>query len=246
MGASLTVTMTIANNTGAAITAITGSLTPVAGAPVTFVSGPTPATIASMATATSATVNWIYSINNTGTTNPFSFSGSAAGTSGAPLTTPTAISALVTRGGFVATMSPTTTNAGSTNSELTFSVTNNGCANVNSVAITAPAGWTWGNDAYSLVDLSAVSAIETWTTSGVNPVTFTAPNVAGQMPQTFGGAFSLVYSATPASATTSTFALRVTDANGAFADLTLDVTVNAFKAGALNSATNKSGREEFR
>ena len=245
-GASLTVTMTVANNTGSTITAITGSLTPIAGAPVSYISGPTPASIASMATATTATITWIYTINSTGLTNPFTFSGSATGTSGVPLTTPTATSAAVTRGAFAVSVNPTSTNAGSTNTELSFNVTNSGCASVNSVAVTAPAGWTFGNDTYSLVNLSAVNAIETWTTGGSNPVAFTAPNLAGQMPQTFSGSFSLVYAATPPSATTSIFTLRVTDANGSFVDVPVNITVNAFKTGTLNNATNKIWREDFR
>lgn len=242
-GTSLTVTMTIANNTGSTLTAVSGSLTPIPGAPVTYVSGPTPASIASMATATTRTVTWVYTINNTGTTNPFSFTGSATGTSGSPLTTPTATSALLTRGTFTVNVGPALTNAGSANTELSFDVVNNGCANVNSVAVTAPAGWTFGNDAYSLVNISAVTAIETWTTGGI---TFTAPNLAGQMPQTYSGNFSLVYAATPPSATISPFTLRVTDANGAFTDVTVNVTVDNFKSGTLNDATNKIWREEFR
>lgn len=245
-GFNLTVTMTIANNTGANITGITGSLTPLAGAPVTYVSGPTPASIASMATATTATVNWTYTINSTGATNPFSFSGSANST-GPALTTPTATSAPVTRGIFAVTVSPASTNAGSTNTELTFDVTNNGCANVNSVAVTAPAGWIFGGDAYSLVSLSAISDIETWTTGGVNPVTFTAPNVAGQLPFSFAGGFALVYSATAA---TTNFSVTVTDTSpgpGPFSIIVpVTITVNPFKTGPLNDATNKIWREDFR
>jgi hypothetical protein len=199
-----------------------------------------------MANLTSANVTWVYTINNTGTTNPFSFSGSATGTSGSTLTTPTANTSSVTRGDFAATVSPTSTNAASTNTELSFDVANNGCASVNSVTITAPAGWVYGNDAYSLVSLSAASDIETWTVSGTNPLTFTAPNPAGQMPLTFGGDFSLLYSATPPGATASAFTLRVTDANGAFTDIPLTVTVNAFKSGSANDAASKFWREEFR
>lgn len=248
-GASLTITMTINNNTGSTITAVSGSVSPVAGAPVAYVSGPTPASIASIANLGSAAVTWVYTMTVAGATNPFTFSGSASGTSGSLLTTPIATTSALTRGNFPATVSPTSTNAGSTNTEVTFTITNNGCANVNSVAVTAPGGWTFGGDAYSLVNLSAANAIETWTASGTNPVTFAAPNAAGQMPQTFSGDFSLVFSATPSAATTSAFTLRVTDATGAFVDLPVTnttVTVNAFKSGTLNSAVNKSWREDFR
>ena len=245
-GASLTVTMLVTNATASTINSVSGTLSPAAGAPVTLDSGPTPASIASMATMTTATVTWVYTVNSAGATNPFTFNGSATGTAGSTLTTPTATSATVKRGIFTATVNPVSTNAGSTNTELTFNVTNSGCANVDSVAVTASAGWTYGSDAYSLVNLSAVSAIETWTTSGANPVTFTAPNIAGQMPVTFSGSYSVVYSATPASATTSAFTIRVTDANGKFEDVPVSVTVNAFKSGTLNNAVNRNWREETR
>lgn len=241
-GSTLTMIMTISNNTGSTITGINGTLTPIAGAPVNYVSGPTPASIASMATATSATMTWVFTINSTGTTNPFSFNGFATGTSGVLLTTPTAVYSPLKRGVFAVTANPASTNAASSNTELTFNVTNNGCANVNSVAVTAPVGWTFGGDAYSLVTLAAGSTIETWTTGGG---TFTAPNVAGQMPLGFDGDFSLVYTATPSAATTSVFTLRVTDATGAFTDVPLNVPVNAFSA-PLNDAKNKLWREDFK
>ncbi len=246
-GATLTITMTIVNNTGAAVTAISGSLAPVAGAPLTYVSGPTPAVIASLANAGTTTVTWVYTLNSSGATNPFTFSGSAMGTQGVSiLTSPTATTSNITLGTFAVTVNPTTVNAASTNTELSFDVTNNGCANVNSVGITAPAGWSWGGDAYSLVNLSAVSAIETWTVGGANPVIFTAPNVAGQLPLTFSGDYNLVYTATPASATVSSFTVRVTDAGGSFSDVPVSVTVSAFKSGTLNDALNLIWREDFR
>ena len=250
-GASLTITMTINNNTGSTITAVSGTVTPVAvpsspGAPVTFVSGPTPASIASIPNLGSATVTWVYTMTVAGSTNPFTFSGSATGTSGSLLTTPTATTSALTRGIFPATVNPTLTNAGSTNTEVTFTITNNGCASVNSVAVTAPVGWTFGGDAYSLVDVSAVSSIETWTSGGANPVTFTAPNIAGQMPLTFGGSFSLVYAATPPSATVSAFNLRITDASGAFTDVPLSITVAPYKTGTVNDAASKIWREDFK
>lgn len=241
-GSTLTMIMTISNNTGSTITGINGTLTPIAGAPVTYVSGPTPGSIGSMATATTATMTWVYTINSTGATNPFSFSGFATGTSGVLLTSPTAVYSPLTHGIFVVTVNPATSNAASTNTELSFNVTNNGCANVNSVAVTAPGGWTFGGDAYSLVTLAAGSSIETWSTGGG---TFTAPNVAGQMPLGFPGDFSLVYTATPPAATTSVFTLRVTDATGAFTDVAVSVPVNPFSA-PLNDAKNKLWREDFK
>ena len=248
-GLNITVTMTVSNgSTIFPATNVTPTLTPAAGAPVTAVSGPTPASIASIGTSSSGVFTWVYQVNSTGATNPFNFTGSATGTRNAlPVTSPTSTSTpSTTRGSFSVIVNPTATNAGSTNAEQTFTVTNSGCTAVNSVGITFPAGWTWANDAYSLVSLSAASSIETWSASGTNPVTFTAPNAAGQIPLTFSGDFSLVFSATPPAATTSIFTLRVTDATGAFLDVPVNITVNAFKTGNLNDAANKIWREDFR
>jgi len=252
VGANVTVNMALNVGYPYSILNVTPTLTPLAGAPVTLVAGPAPAApIASVAPSPPATnVTWTFQVNAAGTTTPFNFSGSATGTgntTGSPThTTPVTNSGNVVRGSFATGIAPAVVNAGSANVELSATVTNNGCAAVNSVAITAPAGWTGAGDPYSLVSLTAGSDIETWVAAGANPVTFTAPNVAGQMPLGFGGRFAAVYAATPAAATTSIFTLRVTDANGAFVDYPLTVTVNAFKSGTLNRAATRTAREDFR
>ena len=251
-GSNITITMTLTNSFPYSILNVTPTLTPVAGAPVTYVSGPTPtAPIANVPVSPPTTaITWVYQINAIGATNPFTFSGSATGTGntgGSPIITsqPT-ISSNISRGGFTVSIDPAVVNAASTNVELKTTVTNNGCASVNSVTITAPAGWTGASDAYSLVNLSAISAIETWTSAGANPVIFTAPNIAGQMPVLQTGDFSIVYATTPAAATASIFTIRLTDANGNFEDVPFTVTVNAFKSGALNDANSRNWSEEFR
>ncbi len=251
-GDNVTMTMTLTNGWPYAILNVTPTLTPAAGAPVTYVSGPAPAApIASVPPSPPTTaITWTYQLATGGSTNPFTFSGSATGTGntvGNPvLTTPTAISASITRGLFNATIGPAVTNAGSVNLEVTVSVSNAGCAPVNSVSIAPAAGWTASTDTYSLVSVSGGGAIETWTAAGAGPIVFTAPNVAGQMPVGAGGDFAVVFTATPPAATASTFTVRVTDANGLFMDIPLGVTVNAFRSGTLNNAASKIWREDFR
>ena len=251
-GSNITITMTLTNGYPYNLLNVTPTLTPVAGAPVTFVSGPVPAApIASVPSSPPDTaITWVYQINAVGTTNPFTFSGSATGTgntAGSPIhTSQTSTSANITRGNFGVLIDPLVTNAASTNVVLTTNITNNGCAAVNSVAITAPAGWGAAADPYSLVNLSAANAIETWTSAGANPITFTAPNIAGQMPLTFTGDFSLAYATSPTAAGANIFIIRVTDANGIFQDIPLTVTVNAFKSGTLNNSANRIWREDFR
>ncbi|MBC7625234.1 MAG: hypothetical protein H7232_17845 [Aeromicrobium sp.] len=77
-------------------------------------------------------------------------------------------------------------------------------------------------------------------------MTFLSPNSAGQIPTTFSGEFFLVFSTTPAAATTSVFSLRVTDSTGTFVDVPVSIVVNAYKSGVLNNSSSKSWREDFR
>lgn len=249
-GSTITVTMALTNGFPYSILNVTPTLTQQAGAPLTYVSGPTPATIASIGAGAGTNVSWVYQVNNNiVATDPFNFSGSATGTGntvGSPIiTTPLTPSASIARGEFLIVVNPSATNTSSANVELTWSVTNNGCLAVNSVGISVPAGWVWANDAYSLVNLSAVSAIETWVASGANPVTFTSPNPASQLPQIFSGDFSLVFSATPAAVATSVFTVTAIDAGAAVVAIPVNVTVNPFMTGVLNNATNNTWREDF-
>ena len=150
---------------------------------------------------------------------------------------------------YVVSVAPASTNASSTNEELTWTVTNRGCANVNSVAVTVPVGWAFGGDAYSLVTDTTLTDIETWTVSGT---TFTAPlNNApladpGRMRLDQNGQFMLVFPATPTVTGNSNFTVRVTDENGTFIDKTTTVPVNALAPGGANAARPRAWREEFR
>jgi hypothetical protein len=243
-GQNISLTMLLTNSCAAPLTTVTPSLSTTG--PATLVSGPTPPTIASIAAGGgTASVGWVYQINSAAATNPFTFTGSA--TSASPVkTTPAAASPSIQRGQFDIALTPSVTNASSTNVELDWDVTNNGCAAANSVAVTFPAGWVWANDAYSLVNLNATTAVETWVASGANPVTFTSPNIPNQLPLTFDADFFLVFSATPAGAGTSIFSVNVTDANGLVVSVPVSVTVNPYAdADGLNNVNNNSWREQF-
>ena len=252
VGSNFTVTVGLMNSYPFTVLNANPTLTPLAGSPVTLVAGPAPAVpIASVPISPPTTnVVYTYQVNATGTTSPFRFNVSATGnlnTAGTPaVTTPVATSSWVSRGSFAAAINPTVVNAGSTNAELTVTVTNSGCAAVASVGITPGAGWAGAGDTYSLVDQAVGSPTEGWTAAGGAAVTFTAPSIATRMPLASGGEFAVVYASTPPAATASVFTIRVTDANGLFADIPLTVTVNAFKAGTLNDAAGRTWREEFR
>lgn len=251
-GSNVVVTLALMNAWPFDVLNVTPTLTPAAGAPAAYVSGPAPAApIANVAPMPPTTdVLYTYQLTTGGTTNPFTFSASAAGTlatGGSPgVVSPTSVSASVTRGSFTASINPDVVNAESTNVELTVSVGNSGCAPVASVGITPPAGWVGAGDTYSLVSLPGPSETEAWGAAGAGAVVFSAPGVATQMPLGFGGDFSVVFAATPPAPGASVFTVRVTDAGGLFQDIPLTVTVNAFKSGSLNDAATRVWREEFR
>lgn len=251
-GSNVVVTLALMNAWPFDVLNVTPTLTPAAGAPAAYVSGPAPAApIANVPPLPPTTdVLYTYQLVTGGTANPFTFSASASGTlasGGSPgIISPTSVSASVTRGSFTAVINPDVVNAESTNVELTVTVTNSGCAPVASVGITPPAGWVGAGDTYSLVSLPALTETEAWSAAGAGAVIFNAPSVATQMPLNFGGDFAIVFAATPSVPGASVFTVRVTDANGLFQDIPLTVTVNAFKSGSLNDAATRVWREEFR
>lgn len=244
-GQNISVTMLLTNACASAFTTVTPTLATTG--PATYFSGPTPPIIASIAgSGGTATVGWVYTVNAATATNPFTFTGSATSASPA-LTAPTAASPSIQRGEFDVGVTPNVTNASSANVELSWDVTNtNACAAANSVAVTIPAGWVSANDAYSVVNVNPTTAIETWVVSGANPVTFTAPNVAGRLPVTFDGNFNLVFSATPAISGISIFTVNITDAAGDVVSVPVSVTVNPYlDADGLNDVNNGSWREQI-
>lgn len=251
-GSNVVVTLALMNAWPFDMLNVTPTLTPAAGAPAAYVSGPVPAApIAAVPPLPPPTdVRYTYQLVTGGTTNPFTFSASARGTlasGGSPvIISPTSVSASVTRGSFTAAINPDVVNAGSTNVELTVSIANSGCAPVASVGITPPAGWVGAGDTYSLVTLAAPAETEAWGAAGAGAVVFSAPGVATQMPLGSGGDFAIVFAATPPAPGANVFTVRVTDASGLFQDIPLTVTVNAFKSGTLNDAATRVWREEFR
>lgn len=170
-----------------------------------------------------------------------------------PVTSPTVTSANEDIDGYVVELSPATTNASSRNEELTWSVTNKGCAPVQQVSLSGsnPAGWAWtGGDSYSSVGSSEV---ENWAVGGANPpVVFGAPAPADRLPQLEAGDFKLVFPATPPWAgvpVTYTFNITITDANAVPIVKTLPttITVNAFDLSPGGGNYSKPGgwREKY-
>ena len=237
-GDTATFTMTATNNTGAAVTNVTPSaLTQCAYPPciptvtIGAFTGPLPACIASIANGASGTFTWTAPVTGT-LNNPksnFYVTGNvnynkAACGAGGGTTSVTTTSNTEDVDGYIVSVNPTSTNAGSANEELVWSVANYGCATIQSVSVDYPAGWTWtGGDSYSLV---SNNNLETWTVGGANPpVVFTAPAPADQLPQLQTGSFSLAFPQTPTITGAYTFNVTITDANAAPIVKTLPTTV---------------------
>jgi hypothetical protein len=255
-GDTATFTMTVTNNTGAAVTNVTPSaLTrfyPTGSPTIGAFTGPSPASYASIANGASQAFTWTATVTGTLGNPKSSFYVTGSVTYNGGVTSVTATSNTEDVDGYVVSLTPASTNASSTNEELQWAVTNYGCAKTQSVSIagSVPAGWSWtGGDSYSLV---GNGNLETWTVGGANPpVVFSAPAPADQLSILEAGTFSLVYPTTPTPAitpTTYTFNITITDANATPVVKTLPttVTVNPFNTGSLNATGTDAVREDFR
>ncbi len=253
-GSTATMKLTVTNSTLVTIFSVTPSVLTIFlanGASTSSLTGPSPASIVSLAPGASGTFTWTATVTGTvDTTLPkptIKADASASYNIGGPVQTTPAASRTEDVDDFVVSVSPTSTNAASVNAELTFHVKNRGCGNnVTQVTITAPGGWTASSDVYSIVTDTLGNTLENnWTVSGT---TFSAPNPAAQMPTNNAlGDFSVVFSATPSSAGASVFTVSVTDgtntANHNGPETT--VTVNAFGSGTLNQTQPSIWREMF-
>src|SRR6267142_4502534 len=255
-GGTATMTLRVTHSTAVTITNVAPSafgLTTANGASTSALSGPAPASVASLAPAAFQDFVWTAVVTGTvpvpPTTAPsIMVTAAATYTAGVTATTP-ANNTTKFLDDYVVNINPASTNASSTNQELVWTVTNRGCANVNSVAITLPGGWTF-SDGYSVAADMTSTDIDTWTLAGT---TFTAfPSPGGRTPvsvpatSTFNdGNYSLLFSATPTATGVSTFTVRVTDDNGGFVDHTTPVTVNAFDPTGPNLTNPSTWREIF-
>lgn len=254
---TITVTMRLKNNsTSCSISGITPTLAPTVAGIVTLVSGPVttpPNSLSAYAPPgpipQSDMFQWTYQISGGTAGQLFEFSGTATGTKGGgagctgTITTPSAASADIKRGGFDPVVTPGAVNASSTNQNIEWTITNNGCGQVNKVQITLPAGFAWNGDGYALVNTTD----ESWTVSGTNPASF---DFTGANPIPLGGegAFSLVLS-TPPGITVPTsylFDIGITEDVTGFSTRSSAVIVNPFGTSDLNRTAPGPWREQYR
>lgn len=133
-GQTVTVTMTVKNNGTSALTNVIPALTPLGTATKTWVSGPTPASISSLAPGESGTFQWGYTITGSvGQTYYFSGYASSGGTN-----SNTATSETGSIGKYSVTLVPASITTGSTNVTLSWTVFNGGGTIVREVGIIVP------------------------------------------------------------------------------------------------------------
>jgi hypothetical protein len=233
--------MTVSNTTGAALnnvapSALTGLGTAVIGA----FSSPSPASYASIANNGTGTFTWTAPV--TGNINDTYYVTGYATATG-PIQTSVATSATQDIEGYVINVNPSSTNAGSSNEELVWSISNSGCADIDQVSISVPGGWTASSDGYAVVTNTLVSEVDSWNLTGT---TFSSPNATDRIPLTRSGDFSLLFSAIPASTGATTFNITVTDSTGMSKTLQSTVTVVPYNTGGLNDAATGTWQEQFR
>ena len=207
-GGTATFVMTVTNTTGNTVSNVVPSaLTPVvSGATIGIFSGPTPSSIANIANNGNGIFTWTAPI--TGSVNA-TYAVQGYATANGPLQTATVTSNVQDIDGYIVPP-PGPGYAGSTNDEITWTVTNYGCSNINQVSIAVPGGWTLGSDAYAIVYNIAGNQVE-WNAAGT---TFTAQSAPNRIPPTTPintGTFCLVFSQTPAAAGTYIFNVTITD-----------------------------------
>lgn len=251
-GNTVTFTMHVVNNTTGTLTAVTPSALTTGGT-ATFgaISGPSPASVASLAVG--ASTNFTWSVPITGSVyQTYWVSGYATASGGVQSQTVSSTSADIN--GFLLTVSQTNTTAPtaySTNLEMQWQVLNYGCNNVNSVSIPISAGWTWNGDSYSYVNTGSGVFTEAWTAvlSGSN-VIFTPPSSGTQMvvdPAALSY-FSLTLTAPSVSSTTNyNFSATITDtaSNAMTPSSTVTLYPYNYVTPGPNSTVPGNWREQF-
>lgn len=211
-GSAATFTMTVTNGTGGAIDTVAPSaLTKGGTATIGAFAGPSPASIASIADGASGIFTWTAPV--TGNVNDTYFVTGYATSATPAFTTATATSNTEDIDGYIVTVSPASTYAGSKNQDLTWTIANYGCNEISSVMINVPGGWTGSTDGYALVTNTVGNLVDTWTFSGT---TFTSDSLINNVQQgSTVNNFSMRFSATPSVSvpTPYTFNITVTDAS---------------------------------
>jgi len=199
---TITVSMTVTNNgTSALVNVVPNALTQCAGgATETLVTGPSPASISSIAGGSSGTFTWTYTIAGTmGQTYCLSGTASANG----PVTTNTALSNSGTVSSYSVSVSPGVIASASTNTAITWSVFNGSGYTIKEVSVATPAaGGDW--------TCSSVTAPAGWSGACAATVIFASSGAANDIPANGTKNFTITFSTTETVTTDKTVSFPVT------------------------------------
>ena len=239
-----TFVMTVLNTTAAAVNnVIPSALVPVVtgSAAIGAFTGPIPASIATINIGATGTFTWTAPV--TGDPNEtYAVQGSATANGG--LITSAVTSTVRDVDGYIRNAG--TTNADSSDAEITFNITNWACSNISQVSIAIPGGWTFDDDGYALVTNMTFTDDDSWTRP-VGSTTFTAQAAADRIPSGGNvGSYALLFSQTPVTAGTYTFNVTITDDLGVVRVKPAAVIVNSYNTGGLNATDTSVWQENVR
>jgi hypothetical protein len=235
-----TFVMTVSNTTGATLnnvvpsaivsvitgSAAIGSFTPTTQPPISIPNGAT------------GTFTWTAPV--TGDPNA-TYAVQGYATNGV-LSTATATSTVQDVDGY--NVSAGTTNADSSDAEITWTIENWACSNINQVSISIPGGWTFEDDGYALVTNLALVDDDFWTRPA-GSTTFTAQAAADRVPSGGNtGSYFLLFSQTPLVPGDYIFNVTITDDLGVVRVKPSTVTVNPFNTSGLNDTNTGIWHED--
>lgn len=233
-GSIVTASLTVSNNSSDPYQNVAPSTPTFAGTAVaTLVSGPTPASVATLSAGSSTRFSWTYRITGLAG-DQFQMSGLATGTGSAgPISSDpvgSAIGSVVTHSLLAA---PSALLSGSTNRAIQYTVFNGGTQNVTSVQLLTPP------NAFTVSGSPFTQDTSGWTqTTGGRGYTWTAPNTAAQLVPGATKTFTLYYSRVgPVTAQTNyahRFVLTQTDRT----TVRVETTVTLFVARAIPEVTS--------
>ena len=183
---------------------IVPSLSTLGTATKTLVSGPTPATIASIAPGESGTFQWVYTITGiTGQTYQFQGFVTADG----PITSNTAASELGQIANYSLTLSPDTIATGSTNVTISFTFYS-GASTIRSINLWWPdTSWgAWYQNGSTTVTCSDGNSSWAWSAIGNDGVRLSANNVASRIANGQSCTFNLRFTNVPTVTTDTNYA----------------------------------------
>lgn len=202
-GQNVTVTLSATNNASQSLAGVQPDITPSGSATMTLVSGPTPAGMGSLASGSTASFTWVYTVTgNVGDTYQFTCSASSN-----TVSTNAAASPAGEVSAYSVTVVPTTVVSGAANVSLLFTIINNGGSSLEKIKIQTPTGWSF----------QSASAPAGWQIKTQNnPVRVEFKNKKNPIPPGGSESFTLVFSSAPtvASLTPYDFSIEVKPKDG--------------------------------